>query len=149
MMVVIGMGIEWGAHNANAGHIDGTEKQAVLAALQLGLHHHGVGQVVAGDMPFLAGDEIVVAVADGRGLDGAGIGACVFLGDGVAQVNFAARRRQDIALHLIGVAGFKHPALDFAVAPAQRIGHPAELLDDGHLGEQGQRQPAKGNRAYP
>jgi hypothetical protein len=137
------MGVKRRAHNLNARHIDGTEKQAVLAALQFGLHDHCIGQIVTGDMPFFAGDEIMIAVANGRGLDGAGIRACIFLGDGIAQMHFTAGRGQDIALHLIGVAGLKHPTLDFAIAPAERIGHPAELLNDGHLGEQGQGQSAQ------
>ena len=47
-----------------------------------------------------------------------------------------------IALDLIRVAGLEHPALRLAIAPAERIGDAPELLDDRHLREDRQRQPA-------
>ena len=55
----------------------------------------------------------------------------------------AAHHRQDVAVDLVGVEGFEHPALRFREAPAERVGHPAELLDDGDLGEHGKGEAAE------
>ena len=58
-----------------------TKKRAWLPGIgsadDLGLEDEMVGMVGAGDVPFLAVQDVVVAVAPRRRLDGVDIGACV------------------------------------------------------------------------
>ena len=57
-------------------------------------------------------------------------------------MDLAARDRHDEAGDLVFAEGLEHPALGFAIAPAQRVGHAPELLDDRCLSEMGKSEAA-------
>ena len=128
-------------------HVD--EEEAVGAGMgaagELGLEDEMIGVIGAGDMPFLAVQDVVPAVAPRRGLDRVDVRARLGLGDGIAFMALAADVRLDPGLHLMrrAGAGLDHPGRGRAVAPAQRIGDLADLLLDDDLLEAAEARPAE------
>src|SRR5947208_4637580 len=100
------------------------------AVLDLRLHDHMTCKIVARDMPLLAIDQITIAALFCGGSNGRGIRPGVLLGNRVTEMSLAAGEGHHVAGDLIGTAGFEHPALRFAIAPAECIIDAAELFDD-------------------
>ncbi len=86
VMVIVGVGIGGRALDRKAGRAGRAEEQAMAAALELGLNHDSCCMIIAGDMPLLAGDQIVISLAFRRRGDGRRIGAGVFFADGIAEM---------------------------------------------------------------
>ena len=145
--VVVGIGGGADQSDARGFHID--EEEAVGAGMgaagELGLEDEMIGVIGAGDMPFLAVQDVIPALAPGRGLDRVDVRARLGLGDGIAFMALAADVRFDPGLHLMRRAGtgLDHPGRSRAVAPAQRIGDLADLLLDDDLLEAAEARPAE------
>ena len=128
-------------------HVD--EEEAMGAGMgavgELGLEDEMIGVIGAGDMPFLAVQDVVLALAARRRLDRVDVGAGLGLGDGIAFMALAADVRLDPGLHLMrrAGAGLDHPGRGRAVAPAQRIGDLADLLLDDDLLKEAEARPAE------
>ena len=145
--VVVGIGGGADQGDARGFHID--EEQAVGAGMgaagELGLEDEMIGVIGAGDMPFLAVQDVIPALAPGRRLDRVDVRAGLGLGDGIAFMALAADVRFDPGLHLMrrAGAGLDHPGRSRAVAPAQRIGDLADLLLDDDLLEEAEAGSAE------
>src|SRR5829696_3866026 len=114
VVVGVGVAVGGGPHHPDAGAVDVEHEQGVGAGVgpagQLALEEHVVGVVEGGHVPLDPVEQVVVAVAGGRGLDGVDVGAGALLGDG-------------IALAALTADGGRHPAV--------------QLLLAGHLGQPG------------
>src|SRR5206468_2761376 len=115
------------------------------ALRQLRLKDEVVRLVGAGDMPFLAIQDIVLPGASRRGPDRADVGSGVALSYGVALVAFATDVRHHPFFHLIVRvgAGFDQPGRRGIVAPSERISDLADLLLDHDLLEKTQSGPTE------
>ena len=103
----------------------------------LGLEEAVVGGVERGHVPLHAVEHPGVAVAAGGRRDRVDVGARALLGDRVALLALAADRGQQVALELVGGGDRREPGRGRGGDPAERVGHPADLLLDEDLLERG------------
>ncbi len=121
--------------DVDAGAVQVDEKEGVAVAgggVGGALDDDEIGHVAGGDMPFFAANEPVVAVADGRCFQLAGVRPGVRFGDGIAGVPLAIGRRTDIPFDLFGGGVFEDDGRG-PDQPAQAVGRFANLFVDDDL----------------
>src|SRR5215210_682593 len=105
----------------------------VLATRELRLEEDPVGRVVRGHVHLRAVQDVIVAVPTGGRLDRVDVGAGGLLGDRVALVALASHGRLDPPFDLLRRADGRRPGRGRVNAPAERVGHPADLLRNEDL----------------
>jgi hypothetical protein len=147
VVVGVGVGVGGGADHPDPGGVEVEHEHGVGAGVrpagQLALEEHVVGLVEGGHVPLDPVEDILVAVAGGRGRDGVDIGAGALLGDGVALAALSADGRDHPALQLLGGGHLGQPGRGGVDHPAQGVGDPADLLLDQHLLEGAEAAPTE------
>jgi hypothetical protein len=109
------------------------DQQHMLVGRQLRLHEAVIGDVVRRHVPLDAVDDVLVAVALGRGLDRVHVGPCELLGDRIALVPLATRRRHEPALPLVVGRDVRPPRRRRAHDPCDAVRNAPDLLLHEHL----------------
>ena len=151
-----------GAHGEAGGvHRDHEVGDALVlrdVGVGAGEAEHVLGHVGERGPDLLAVDDVVVAVADGAGLEGGEVGAGLGLGEALAPHVFAGEDAGDVLLLLlVGAVHEDGGPEDRDAEPADEDGRRGracgrlhvvdELLHDGHLGAAVLLRPAQGDVA--
>ena len=114
----------------------------MVATVQARLDEHVVGEVVGGDVPLDAVDDVVVAVTTSGGLQRRDVRAGELLGDRIGLVLLTPYSREQPALQLIIGSDISPPLRRGVHHPGQRVGGPAGLLLNQNLLQRGESRPA-------